>query len=265
MLLLCLSACGRFGFGNDPIADGPAMGASDANDSGIDTMLDPYAAAVLADAPIGYWRLGEASGAIADSSGHQYSGTVTGGVTLARPGLYASPDTAAGFDGATGYIWVGDDPLLRVSSQISLEAWINAASFDHAAAGQFPRVVHKGSIGNTGYALMAYQIGTTNTANIRIELEGLTQPGVTGATTLMPNTTYHVVGSWDGSAIKVYVNGTIDGTVAATGAIPMTNDLLDIGRRPDSQRYWAGVLDDVAVYDHALTPTRIAAHYAAGQ
>jgi len=62
--------------------------------------------AVLADTPIAYWRLDESAGMIArDSSGHGNDGTYIGGVHPGTAGAIANdPDTAATFDGATGYM-----------------------------------------------------------------------------------------------------------------------------------------------------------------
>src|SRR6185369_12380878 len=57
-----------------------------------------YAAAVLADAPRAYWRLGETAGTIALDAAGADPGTYTGGVTLRQPGaLPADVDTAAAF------------------------------------------------------------------------------------------------------------------------------------------------------------------------
>ena len=61
---------------------------------------------ILALSPLGYWKLGEASGStVADSSGNGNAGTIHGGVTLAQTGgLTGDASTGALFDGSTGYI-----------------------------------------------------------------------------------------------------------------------------------------------------------------
>jgi len=204
--------------------------------------------------------------AIADRTGNAHDGTATSGVTLGSPGLLASSaDVAASFDGTSGYILVPDRPELRLQTAITLEAWIRAASFDHAAGAPYPRIVHKGTSGNTGYALMGFQNGTTNSALLRVELDGLDTPGLTGATVLVPGVTYHVAATWDGAMISLYVDGVLDGSTAATGTIPATTDSVQIGRRPDNLRYWAGVLDEIAIYGTALSPSQIAYHAVVGR
>jgi hypothetical protein len=88
-----------------------------------------YASTVLADHPLGYWRLGESSGTTAfDSSGNGHNGTYVGGVTLGVPGLIGNgdPDTAASFSGS-GHVDLGT--LNLNLSTVTLEAWINPTSY----------------------------------------------------------------------------------------------------------------------------------------
>ena len=65
--------------------------------------ISNFATEVLADGPIGYWRLGEALGSVtaADASGNLNNGTCSGGITFGQPGFHGG-DTAALFDGKTG-------------------------------------------------------------------------------------------------------------------------------------------------------------------
>src|SRR6476646_6963367 len=86
-----------------------------------------YSQAVLATPGLaGYWRLGEAPGAstacdsFGVSSGTYQSGSATG-LAGALPG---DPDTAATFDGATGWVSVPDAPVLDLGDRFSAEAWI---------------------------------------------------------------------------------------------------------------------------------------------
>lgn len=74
---------------------------------------DPYSQAVLADSPLGFWRLDETPGAVAyDSSGNGNNATITGGVTLNQSGaLVCDPSEGAMvFDGSTG----STDPIANL-------------------------------------------------------------------------------------------------------------------------------------------------------
>ena len=88
-----------------------------------------YALAVLADAPVAYWRLGETGGTQALDSAGTNHGTLSGGITLGQPGALADGSTAMRFDGVDGTaVSVPGSPALDVidqSSAITMEASIS--------------------------------------------------------------------------------------------------------------------------------------------
>lgn len=90
-----------------------------------------YASSVLALSPVGYWRLGEASGTnIADSSGNGYDATISGsGYTLDQAGLLDSDaDRAIAFDGADGNMITVTNAAFNTSS-MAFTCWINIAAW----------------------------------------------------------------------------------------------------------------------------------------
>ena len=87
-----------------------------------------YPAAVLADNPAGYWRMGEASGTtMVDSSPAHNNGAYLNGVALGQPGAVAG-NTAAKFDGVNDTARVPQSASLNVGSSFSAEAWIKRTS-----------------------------------------------------------------------------------------------------------------------------------------
>jgi hypothetical protein len=94
---------------------------------------DQYSSVVLAKGPVGYWRLGEASGpTVADASGNGYDGTYLGNPTLGQAGAIANdPDTAVGFNGPDSQDYVEiPDPDSQAFSQststvgLTVEVWM---------------------------------------------------------------------------------------------------------------------------------------------
>ncbi|MBV9242301.1 MAG: hypothetical protein JO314_09865, partial [Acidobacteria bacterium] len=81
-----------------------------------------YAAAVLADSPNAYWRLGDSGPNAVDSTGNTANGSTVGTVTFGTPGaLGGDPDTAATF-GGSGYIQT--NYVLQNASGQTIEAWV---------------------------------------------------------------------------------------------------------------------------------------------
>jgi len=80
-----------------------------------------------------------------------------------------------------------------------------------------------------------------------------------------PNVATHLAATYDGNTIEIYVNGVLDVSLAVAGEILSTFGSSDIGigrRRSSCDRAFNGVIDEVAVYDSALSADRIRSHFA---
>ncbi|MGK5082605.1 LamG-like jellyroll fold domain-containing protein [Bdellovibrionota bacterium FG-1] len=205
---------------------------------------------VLAGQPKGYWRLGEPVGSLSaiDLSGNTNTGTYTGGYTLGTAGaITGDGDTAATFNGTTGYVTTASTTAINPTSQLSMSAWINPA-----AANTNSGIIYKGSFAS---AQGDYQL-ILNT-NIYFRLNG-------GAVTLIGpvpanNTWSHVVATYDGAMMKIYVNGSSSWSTAYSTVVNSSNTPLVIGAHYSSSYTFNGSIDDVAVFDYALNPQQISA------
>lgn len=222
---------------------------------------------MLADSPVSYWRLGERSGTTAGDSGPGGSpGAIAGGVTLGAAGALAGdPDAAMTFDGAMGYIAVPDKADLDPTGDLTVEAWARPA-----ALGATQTVVHKGD--GTDDSGWQYRLSLSSSNHWRGAVYvGGTAYEVTDPDTVSAGQWYHLVLTRSGSTLTLYVNGAAVATTAAPGALNATTGLLAIGRTgsfasPSWATYsFSGTIDEVAVYDHALTAGRVQAHYAAAR
>jgi Concanavalin A-like lectin/glucanases superfamily len=87
------------------------------------------------------------------------------------------------------------------------------------------------------------------------------------ATTVSAGTTYHVVGTYDGSNMRIYVNGVLESTFARSSTV---NDstfggvLASPGWGTLPSPAFQGQLDEIAIYGTALSPTRIQIHFNVG-
>ncbi|MFN8222177.1 MAG: LamG-like jellyroll fold domain-containing protein [Gaiellales bacterium] len=227
----------------------------------------------MADSPVAYWRLGESSGSVAvDSSGHGNDSTYFNGVTLGAPGaLQGSTDTSASFDGIDDR--VNRAPVTTQTSNVSLEAWVYyGGCCNNTSTGAGPVVLYNGHSGANGFGLLYSSGGgwaCGAAAQLYVLLGGITCNGDGPGGVLPANQwAYLVVTHSAGNVWRIYVNGVK--TAEATGQ-PAPNAITSggtaIGDEFDGtggSGQFQGRIDEVAVYNTALTPAQIAAHFAAG-
>jgi len=226
----------------------------------------PYATAVLADHPIAYWRLGETGGTVAFDSIGGNNG-VYNSVTLSRPG-YNPLDTnaAAGFGPALNS-YVGGIPISFATlgnATFSVEAWVKGNGQTTDAG-----IVTKGTGSggeqfnlDTGAGSHAFRFFVRDANSGAAHLAN----GNTG-----PNGNWrHLVGvcNESGGVVTLYVDGGVNasGTIAPGAGLLNSANAVTIGSRQsftgayDDQ--FVGTLDEVAIYDYALTAAQVQAHFA---
>jgi RHS repeat-associated protein len=218
-----------------------------------------YAAQVALDSPLAYWRLGESAGTRAyDQSGSSNNATYSGGYWPGQPGaLTTDAATSTSFDGSSGY--AAALPIGSLS-RWSLEAWINPGGNQ----GQDTGVISDVYSTVVNYALFFNYSGSTPLGLVT----GFYDSGgwhLTPAVNVVAGSWSHVVGSFDGSTIRLYIDGQLESSLSYTASSTSNGIGLRIGRRWDSASDFAGRIEDAAVYGGALDASRIMAHYLAGR
>jgi hypothetical protein len=184
-----------------------------------------YAARVLADRPVRFYRLGETAGTVAVDSGlNRADGTYLGGVTLGAAGaLSGDPDKATTFGGANGYVNL---PSLDLQNRsFTIEAWIKPSASSPPATQTYFGAYR--SPGTTGLIF-----------NCRVLSSGALAIGWGGAGDVTSPTNTITFGAWNHTAIaynyhtdstRVYVNGV---QVASSAGGPFIGEwpVLNIGR-----------------------------------
>ena len=216
-----------------------------------------YAQAVTADNPTSYWRLGETSGTAAVDQRATNAGVFTNAPTLGAASLLGSDtvNKAVSFDGTNDHVRVPNSTSLNINSPITLEAWVKPAALP--AAGRFASIVSKAE----SYSLQfnAGQLEFTIIQN------GTRRRLQAPAGAIVAGQTYHVVGTYDGTTRRLYVNGVSVASGALTGGATSTTNTVNIGSWNGSKEFLRGSIDEVAIYRAALTQTRVQAHYNAGK
>ena len=222
-----------------------------------------YAAEVLADSPLAYWRMEETSGTtMADSSDNGRGGTFTGLPTLNKAGAV---DLAVGF-AQSKYATVPEAAWARLSSAVTVEAWVKAST----NAGGNPVVCR---YDNSTSSEASWLLDTSGGASRFIVRSGSTNYIATnGSTSDNDGNWHHIVGVFGSSTALIYRDGAQVGSVAGPATINAStaNSFAvviasrEAGAGVDSgAQYFPGDIDEVAIYGSALSAARIAAHYAA--
>ncbi|HEX8003796.1 MAG TPA: LamG-like jellyroll fold domain-containing protein [Mycobacteriales bacterium] len=185
------------------------------------------------------------------------SGTYDNGTTTGTGAVYTEPTrVAARLDGVNDRVTAPYEPYGRYAvTRGSAEAWFRLTTFTTSDR----YVVTRG--GSTGSPLM---LAIRNGAAYGRVLVGGTGYDLVGTTKIDDRAWHHLAVTYDGAAARLYVDGTQEATASATGALPYAvNAPIAIGYATNSSAQTGGDVDEVALYDHALTAGEVAARVAA--
>lgn len=206
-----------------------------------------YSAEVLADSPILYLHLDETSGTLAaDASGNANNGTYTGGVVLDDTGAMVG-SVSPTFDGSTGYVnlpgtWGG-------GSTLTVECWASL----NGLTGTWQAMIS--SLDGTFVHFQTHTGGN----NVAYTIPG----GVSLA--IIPSSP---LGSWrylvmviESGNSRIYIDGTLFSTSTQTFTSINSTPTIRVASGFSSGRFFDGSIDEVAIYDTALSAARVQEHY----
>lgn len=224
-----------------------------------------YSSEVLADSPTLYAKLDDTSGTTCvDSSGTGLNGVYNGSPTLGVAALInaGSAVTFNGSSGSASFDEGAGTTLNCTTGVLTVEAWIKTSQ----SGSTNPQIVCADDSANRRF--MQFRLSTTGKLEFILLTSGGTAHVCDGTTTINDGASHHVVGTYDGTTMKVYVDGVQDGTLTVTFTPGNASPLFNIAQRRSSgssTNFFNGTIDEVAYYKAtALTSTRIAAHHSAG-
>jgi PKD repeat protein len=236
------------------------------------TVNSAYRAAVLGTTGISdLWRLDETSGTTAtDANGGNNNGTYVSSPTSVAPLISGETNSfARSFNGTSQYIDASPTPF-GTPSTFSAETWVKTSA-QKASGGYHFLISDSESDLNNGFSLV---IDSSNRPTFVVARENIigmvTRATATSATTVAPNTTHYIVGTYDGSRARIYVDGVERANATFSGNVTWDSGRdLRLGRPVSStslsQRYLQGTLDEPAIYTSALSAATVLAHYEAGK
>lgn len=220
-----------------------------------------YRAIVVADAPLAYFRLDEASGTTAmDSSGFGNHSPYSAGFTFGAAGaIVHDPDTAVTLDGAGGCVAMNSNfGNFSGTNPFTLEVWAKPSMLDAIYRMAFSREAYVG----TGHqAMFLFARGGDALGFQRIVDDTLVQILVSPPTL---NVFSHIVATYDGAELALYVNGVEVGRTPDARSMPPISAPLYVGCGGVNAHGFTGVLDEAAIYNKALPATVVGMHYQAG-
>lgn len=203
---------------------------------------------VPAGSPVAHWELDEASGTIApDSSGNGYDATLVG---RTGPEWRTGPNGGAlEFHGVGSYVNCSNSPIFDVTDALSVSAWINITTVPADWAG----IITKG---DDAWRFSTFQ----RTTSLHFAVTGPPDYwAVNGQTQLNPGQWYNVAATYDGTEIRLYVDGVEDAIATAYDG-GVTTDPFDVwigGNSDRPGREFDGLIDEVAVWNRALSINEI--------
>jgi hypothetical protein len=204
---------------------------------------------------IGHWKLLETSGTTAtDSSSNANHGTYSGSYSLAgstevpRIGAKSAVFNSAG----SGYVNVPNESLYDITGNFTVACWIRVTSFTH----DWQAIIAKGDS-----AWRLSRDGSNNTVHFAWGTGGGLKY-TNSSTSVNDGNWYHVAGVYDGSMVRIYINGVQQNSAPASGAVSTNNHAVRIGDNTEvAARKWNGAIFDARVYTRALSVADIAALY----
>jgi hypothetical protein len=232
-----------------------------------------YQATVLADAPKGYWRLGEtgpfaiqpSSAANLGTLAARGNGVYTVGTDLQQPGaLVGSANKAAYFNGSKGMY--APPGICAPNGPFSVEFWTKPnVTYTGNAVQNVPLGSMDLEFNRSGW--LFYQRGdgwswwlgdvggTSGSYDIQLD------PIVAVTTTQW----YHIVGTYDGTTARMYLNGVeVTNKVGLVTNVNYSQPISVAVRASDGARFYNGSVDEVAIYTNILSAADVLAHYQNG-
>ncbi|MFK7794527.1 MAG: LamG-like jellyroll fold domain-containing protein [Gammaproteobacteria bacterium] len=199
-----------------------------------------------ASLPIAHWMLDDANGLMAIDSIGGHNGTLENGPVWITNGKI---DGALDFDGKDDRIVIPHTDALSITEGLTISAWINNESESIVNA---YRILSKEKQGSSDNFWLAMQSGWL--------WMGVGGQFFSPSVMLNSNQWYHVAGTFDKETgvVNLYIDGVAVLNQSTSASLEPNNDELYIGSNWENSKWWDGLLDDVRLYNYALSTEEIA-------
>ena len=202
---------------------------------------------------VAWWKLDETEGQTATgSTGNGRDGRVVGDSSWGSGRIGG----ALSFDGEGDYIDCGNDPAFDITDEITVASWIKVSQFTTFCQA----VVAKA---DSSWRLQRWW----TTPFMEFSCHGIVTETnelgtVVGTVDVSDGQWHHVAGVYDGQRICLYIDGILDNFEFASGKMAVDDYPVSVGSHsysegPGGRRYWNGAIDDVRIYNYALSAEEV--------
>ena len=178
-------------------------------------------------------------------------GTVKGGASWNASGKIGG---AFEFDGVDDYVDLGNDSSLNITEAVTLSAWVKGTSFT-----TWDAIVGKWQNDHDGYALYTGSSATHALVQVGV---GAQKWQLEGSITINDGNWHHIIGTYDGITLKLYVDSVLDDSnTDYSGSIDTNAEPVRIGARNVGNDKFTGTIDEVAIYNRSLSADEISQIY----
>jgi hypothetical protein len=187
---------------------------------------------------------------LTDNSGRGHPGSITG-ATWTTAGRFGQALT---FDGINDWVTIADAADLDLTSGMTLEAWVYPTALGN---GSWRNVLIKERPKGEIYSLYASADTNAPTAYVVRAAQSSVALDVRGSSQLPLNAWSHLTVTFDNATLRIYVDGVQVGARAVAGPLLTSSGVLRIGGNKIWGEYFAGRIDNVRIYNRALSESQI--------
>lgn len=200
---------------------------------------------------VGHWSFNDSSDPTDDESGYENHGDLINGPAFDT----GVDDDALTFDGGD-YVRIASDSELDITDEITISAWVNPAT-----ESGYRRIVSKQYVTNRDTGNSCYQLGIHNENHWRFSAGGVFDVTNASAPRPVAGNWYHVVGTYDGTNIRIYLDGEViyRGIDSGSIRVNVTEPVTIGGGEYDGifQYGFPGTIDEVKIWNRSLTADEI--------
>ena len=200
---------------------------------------------------VGEWKFEEGSGTTAnDTSGNSNKGTLVNSPAW----VTGKVGKALEFNGTNKYVSINNTSSLNIKNAITLEALVKTDVITQDG-GPTRRVIDKG----------VYLLAASDKSYIKIYIGGVGKSVEKAWTVIDIGKWHHIVGTYDSAGgtnnLKLYQDGILVAQTTVTGNIDTNTSILNIGRQGITTGRFDGMIDEVRVYNRALSSSEVSSRY----